>query len=253
MAHQGLAQAWAADRPVFGGWVTTLSPVAIASFANAGYDYVGIDTQHTLLDNHDAGLLLQPLVASPVAAIVRVAKNDSALIGKVLDAGADGVIVPMVQNAEEAATAAAACRYMPDGIRSLGPMRPEMGRDVATLQDRVTLFVMIESEEAVGNAAEICATPGVGGIYIGPGDLAVSYGKAPGAAFADPPDAQLVGAIEQVCQIATEAGVVPGIHAGSGAMAAIWAARGFRLLSLSSDGQLLAAGAAAELQRARAA
>jgi 2-keto-3-deoxy-L-rhamnonate aldolase RhmA len=251
MPHPALTNASLADRPALGGWVTTLSPTAVLAFAGTGYAYVGIDTQHALLDDHEAAALLQPLIGSNVASIVRVNRNDPGQINKVLDAGADGVIVPLVNSAEEARQAVGPSLFPPRGNRSYGPIRAELGHEVASLEARASVFVQIESKEAVQEAAEICATPGVAGVYVGPGDLAISYGKSPLAAFQDPPDSQIGGIIEWVASVAQEAGVIPGIHAGSGQMAAYWGARGYRLMSLSDDSEILTAGATLELQAAQ--
>jgi 4-hydroxy-2-oxoheptanedioate aldolase len=252
VTHERLAAAWAADKPALGGWVMSPSMRAVYEFAWAGYDFVGIDTQHALLDENQAGVLLQPLVGSATATAVRVTTNEPHAIGKVLDAGADIVIVPLIATADDAAAAVAACRFPPAGERSMGPMHPALARDAAaSLEDRVSLFLMLESMEAMENVDELCATPGIAGIYIGPVDLAVSCGKPRFAAFVDPPDSELGAVIERAGEAARRHGVVPGIHAGSGAMAAYWAARGFRFMCLSADTQLIAEGAARELEIAR--
>lgn len=251
MPHPALTKSALAAGPAFGGWIESFSPTAVQSFVSTGYPYVGIDTQHTLLDDHEAGRLLQPLVGTDVASIVRVNRNDPGQINRVLDAGADGVIVPLVNSPAEARDAVAGSLYPPRGVRSFGPMRGEMGVDVAGLEERASVFLMIESKEAVESALEICSTPGVAGIYIGPGDLAISYGKPSLAAFEDPPDPEIGAVIESVAKIADEAGVIAGIHAGSGTMAAYWAARGFELITVSSDHEIIAAGAESELAAAR--
>ena len=90
------------DEPAFGGWVTTESEANISMFGRLGYDYVGIDTQHSAVSEAQAAVLVRRLVAAPFGVIVRVSKNDPALIGRLLDSGADGIIVPMVSTAEEA-------------------------------------------------------------------------------------------------------------------------------------------------------
>ena len=111
-------------------------------FANAGYDYVGFDVQHGYLDDADVALLLCRLEHVPVATAVRVPSTDPAPIGRVLDAGADAVIIAMVESAEQAA---AATRYAPAGVRSFGPLRAGLGLDPATLEARVSVFAMVET------------------------------------------------------------------------------------------------------------
>ena len=152
-------------------------------FGRLGYDYVGIDTQHSAVSEAQAAVLVRRLVAAPFGVIVRVSKNDPALIGRLLDAGADGIIVPMVSTAEEARAAVSACRYPPDGVRSFGPFRGDLGLDLAALQQRVSLFVMIETSQGLDNVRDICAVPGIEGVYIGPADLSIGLGLDPMLAF----------------------------------------------------------------------
>jgi 2-keto-3-deoxy-L-rhamnonate aldolase RhmA len=114
-------------------------------FANAGYDYVGFDVQHGYLDDADVALLLCRLEHVPVATAVRLPSTDPAPIGRVLDAGADAVIIAMVESAEQAAAAVAATRYAPAGVRSVGPLRAGLGLDPATLEARVSVFAMVET------------------------------------------------------------------------------------------------------------
>jgi 2-keto-3-deoxy-L-rhamnonate aldolase RhmA len=131
-------------------------------------------------------------------------------------------------------------------------MRYEMGRDMAALESRVSVFVMVESREAVQNIEAICATPGLEGVYVGPLDLGVSYGKAPFSAYFDPPDPELAATIAHVGEVACRHGKIAGVHAGTVAMAAHWIERGFRFISLGADVQLLAEGSARDLEQARA-
>jgi 4-hydroxy-2-oxoheptanedioate aldolase len=243
-----LAEVWAGGGVAFGAWVTGMSDTTVEVLARAGYDYVGIDCQHTLLSDSDAGQLLRPLLAAGIPSIVRVPRNDPAPIGRVLDAGADGVIVPLVDTPEQAAAAVAACLYPPRGVRSFGPIRPSLGFDAATLERRVSCFVMVESREAIDSLDAICATPGLAGVYVGPGDLSISMGTS---WLLRPRPAAVTAAIAAVPDACRRAGIVPGMHAGSGAFAAELAAAGFRLLTLTSDAGLLAAAAGRDLALAR--
>jgi 2-keto-3-deoxy-L-rhamnonate aldolase RhmA len=252
MPHKTFTSAWSADRPAFGGWVMTGSPHTVSIFAGAGYDYICVDTQHALIDENAAALLIGPLVVSSIAALVRVSKNEPEMIGKVFDAGADGVIVPQVDTGEEAAAAVAASLYPPRGVRSMGPMRSEMGRAITELENRASVFAMVESRDAVENVEMICSTAGLAGIYVGPLDLAVSCEKPAFCAYFDPPDPEIAAMIEHVGAVARSHGIVAGVHAGTTEMAAYWADRGFRLITLGADVQMLAEGAARDLERARA-
>jgi 4-hydroxy-2-oxoheptanedioate aldolase len=248
MPHEALVRKWSADQPAFGGWVTGDTESTIAMFGRLGYDYVGIDTQHSPVSEAQAAVLVRRLVAAPYAVIVRVSKNDSALIGRLLDSGADGIIVPMVSTAEEARAAVAACRYPPEGQRSFGPFRGDLGLDLEALQQRVSLFVMIETSEGLANVREICAVPGVEGVYIGPADLSIGLGLDPMLAFSTD---QLEAPVETIKAACDEFGRVMGGHSLNATDAVRWVGRGSRLVSLGADSVMLATIAAQELETAR--
>lgn len=250
MAHPALEARWQAGEPAIGGWVTSDSEGSILTFGRVGYDYVGIDTQHTPVSDSQAAVLVRRQGHAPFAMVVRVAKNDPALIGRVLDAGADAVIIPMVSTPEEAARAVAACRYPPEGVRSFGPFRSDLGLDLGALQDRVSCFVMIETAVGLENVADICAVPGLGGIYIGPADLSIGLGMDPMKAFSSDQLHEPVGRIREAC---SRAGVVLGAHSLNGADAARWVDRGCRLVSVGAESVMLATIAAQELAAARSA
>ncbi len=239
MSHSALSKAWSANRAALGPWITTDSEWSIETLAFSGYDFVVIDCQHSLLDEVTAGRLLKGLANAPAAGIVRVSRNEPARIGRVLDAGADGVIVPLVNNADEAAEAVAACHYSPKGVRSFGPFRAGLGFDVKALTERVSCLVMIETSKGVENAAKICAVPGVAGVFIGPADLAVDMGLAAGSAFSENPPAQLTAAMDKVLKATAAAGIVCGRPAASVADASRATAGGYRLLTVGADRTLL--------------
>ncbi len=240
---------WENDRPAFGGWVTIDSALVLEAMVAAGCDYVGLDCQHTMLDENDAARLLRPLVDTEIATFVRVAANDPARIGLVLDAGADGVIVPMVSTAAEAEAAVAACRYPPHGVRSFGPQHRSLGASPAGIAARARCFVMIETEQGVAELDSICAVEGVAGTYVGPVDLAIGLGLE--NPFQSPPPAVLTEAIARVAAASRAAGIVGGIHATSAALAATLADRGYRLLSLRADFMQLGDAVRSDLAGAR--
>jgi 2-keto-3-deoxy-L-rhamnonate aldolase RhmA len=184
------------------------------------------------------------------ALIVRVSDNSPSLIGRVLDAGADAVIVPMVSTPEEAEQAVRACRYPPEGIRSFGPNRSDLPHSPEELADRAQCFVMIETVEGVANADAIAAVPGLAGIVVGPGDLSISHGWPPMDGFVTDQILAPLAAIREACE---RHDVVLGIFAGSSASVARWSTNGVRLLITGSDLGLLALGAAGDLSASRAA
>lgn len=242
-----LQAALAARRQIWGGWVVGPTIIGPEEFAAAGYDYVGFDVQHGYLDDADVALLLRRLEHVPIATAVRLPSAASAPIGRVLDAGADAVIIAMVESPEQAAEAVAATRYAPHGVRSFGPLRGSLGADVAALEARASVFAMIETARGLSAAADICAVPGLAGIYAGPADLAISMGHGPAEAWTDPDVRAAIGAIGTA---AARAGIVSGIHAGSGKTGKMMAENGFRMITLTSESQSLRRGAAEHLTEA---
>lgn len=243
-----LQQALAAKAQVWGGWVVGPTIIGPEEFAHAGYDYVGFDLQHGYLDDADVALLLRRLEHVPIGTAVRLASADPAPIGRVLDAGADAVIVAMVESAEQAAAAVAATRYAPAGVRSYGPLRAGLGREPAEHEARVTVLAMIESAQGLSVLDEICGVPGLSGIYVGPADLAISLGHSPTQAWTAP---TVQDAITRAHAAATAAGLIAGIHAGGGPQAKAMAQNGFQMITLASESQALRRGAAEYLREAQ--
>jgi 4-hydroxy-2-oxoheptanedioate aldolase len=234
-------------RPIWGGWVTGPSWHGPEEYARAGYDYIGIDIQHGYLDDADAARLLRRLEHVPIATAVRLPSSDPAPIGRVLDAGADAIIVAMVETAGQAAEAVAATRYAPRGVRSFGPLRADLGYDIAALEARVEVFAMIETARAVAAADEICSVPGLSGVYVGPADLAITLGADPVRALSEP---AVRDAMEQIVRSASAADLIIGAHAGSGIGGNTLAEWGYRMLTLAPESQALRRGAVSHLAEA---
>ena len=247
MTSSRLQDALAAKQQVWGGWVVGPTTIGPDEFAAAGYDYVGFDVQHGYLDDADVALLLRRLEHVPIATAVRLPSADPAPIGRVLDAGADAVIVAMVESAEQAAAAVAATRYAPAGVRSFGPLRASLGHDPAALEARVSVFAMIETAQGLSAVAEISAVPGLTGLYVGPADLAISLGFGVADAWTHP---TVRDAMTRVVAAASAAGLVTGIHAGAGKLGRAVAQLGFRMITLTSESQALRRGAAEHLAEA---
>ena len=243
-----LQDALAGKPHVWGGWVVGPTVIGPEEYAAAGYDYVGFDVQHGYLDDADVALMLRRLEHVPIATLVRLPDAAPAPIGRVLDAGADGVIIAMVESAAVAAAAVSASRYAPDGIRSFGPLRASLGLDPVELQQRTSVFAMIETAAGLAAVDEICAVDGLAGIYVGPADLALSMGHGPTQAFSTP---EVLDAIGRIQRVATEAGVVSAIHANVGTVGKRMAQQGFQMITLASESQALRRGAAAHLADAR--
>jgi 4-hydroxy-2-oxoheptanedioate aldolase len=172
---------------------------------------------------------------------VRVARNDPFELGNALDLGAAGVIVPMVDDAQAAARAVAACRYAPAGTRSFGVLRGAAGREPVCL-------VMIETRAGLEHVEEIVRTPGLDGVYVGPGDLALSLGLEPARRLQHP---ELLAAIERVRAACESAGVMAGLHCLAGEDAARFRDQGWALITAGGDLLFLRDTLARELDLAR--
>ena len=245
---------------LLGYWVALDAPPATERLAATGYDLVVLDAQHGLLDDRGvlAGLMAVDAAASVPGApgavgVVRVAANDPTPIGRALDAGAAGVVVPLVSSAAEAAEAVRAARYPPDGTRSFGPLRASLrvGPAPAESNASVVVLMMVETAGGLAEAAEIAATSGVDGLFVGPNDLRLALGAPTpdDPAFDDLLEAALV-AVREAC---AAAGVAAGIFTTSGEQAAQRLAEGFTFVCVSGDLAHLEQAARDELAVARAA
>src|SRR5215218_798708 len=187
-----LKRAWAGGRTAFGLWSVIPSSISAELAAGADFDYVCVDQQHGVIDYDSMVPMFQAIRAEGTAPITRVLSNDPFLIMKALDAGAWGVIVPLINDAEDAARAVSACRYPPRGIRSYGPVRAAGvigSRDPEELGGEVVCLVMVET----------AGTPGLDGIYIGPSDLALSLGLTPTLDVKQSEHAEAVERIRDAC------------------------------------------------------
>lgn len=240
---------WKNGEVTLGGWLSIPSSASAEVMAHQGFDWVNIDMQHGLIDYQVAVTMLQAISQTGTIPFVRVPWNEFGIIGKVLDAGAYGVIIPMVNSPEEARAAVAACRYYPDGSRSFGPARAAYyaGPDYfAHANQQIAVIPMIETRQAVERLDEILAVPGIDAVYVGPADLSITLGL--------PPRMDNDGAFEEARQAIAAAckrhGVVAGIHANA-TLAGKHAAAGYQMITVSSDTGSIAAGAARDLKTAR--
>jgi 4-hydroxy-2-oxoheptanedioate aldolase len=247
----GLRERWAAGQSTFGAWLSIPSPVTAEAAARQGFDYVCIDTQHGAVEYQDCIGMLQAIDLAGGTPIVRVPWNEPGIIGKMLDAGAEGVIVPMVNTVAEAEAVVSACRYAPEGSRSFGPTMVGMRHDNyhEWAASNIAVIPMIETVEALRNLDAILAVPGVDAIYVGPADLSLSLGLPPGN---NDDRREFTEALLHVAKSCRNAGVVPGIHA-SGALAGRRTEQGFRMITVSNDVLAVRMAMKAELGVARSA
>lgn len=231
--------AWADRRVATNAWCSIGAPYSAEVLAAAGYDAVTVDLQHGMFGVDTAIGMLQAISAQAATPMVRVPALDGAVIMKMLDAGAYGVICPMIDSAEQAAQLVAACRYPPTGVRSYGPSRGLLhgGADyVEHADDTVLVWAMIETRTGLANVQAICATPGLDAIYIGPSDLASDLGVAIGAY---PLHDLVADAIDEIIATAHETGLKVGIFCANEDMAIDMIERGVDLVTVRNDAGLL--------------
>ncbi|HEY5625029.1 MAG TPA: aldolase/citrate lyase family protein, partial [Dehalococcoidia bacterium] len=203
MRDNRLKELWAEGRPALGGWLGIPASTSAEMMAHAGFDWLCVDMQHGAIDYQVAVTMLQAISTTDTVPVVRVPWNEPGIIMKVLDAGAYGVIVPMVNSRAEAEAAVAACRYAPEGIRSYGPARAVLyaGPDYFSRANETVLCIpMIETREALANLDEIVGTPGVDAVFIGPSDLSVSLGLPPSYDQDAAEFVEAVASVEAACK-----------------------------------------------------
>ena len=221
------------------GWCALGSSYAAELLGHAGFDSVTVDMQHGMFDFSQALLMLQALSSTPAVPIARAPWNDTAVIMHLLDAGAYGIICPMINNRAEAERLVAACRYAPTGMRSFGPARGLLygGADYFDhANDEIVVLAMIETLDGIANLEEILATPGLDGIYIGPADLALVLGARPGT---DLTDQRCIDTIAHILSRAKAHSKFVGIFCASGQVGAIRREQGFHMVTLTHEGVYL--------------
>jgi 4-hydroxy-2-oxoheptanedioate aldolase len=237
-------------KPAVGIWTNSGSPFMTELIGLANPDYVVIDAQHGFLGSDTARLCLLALARMAATPLVRVPSAEESFIGQMLDAGAQGVVVPMVESADQARRAVAACRMGPRGRRSFGPVRASQsfGRDPEVLSNEVLCIIMIETADGVSNVEEIVAVEGVDGVYLGQADLAISYGLPPGPELI--PGVHEEG-IERVRLACRSHGIAVGMPCTSGDIARDLIGRGFNLVGIGFDTQWVRDQARLQLDNAR--
>jgi 4-hydroxy-2-oxoheptanedioate aldolase len=237
-----IRELWRREESTLGGWCMLPASLSAEVLASAGFDWVCVDLQHGLISYAEAREHLLALDARRVPALVRVSWNEPQLIMRMLDAGAAGVIVPMVNSPGEAAAAVNACRYPPKGSRSWGPTRvnERWRAGPAGEPDDALCVVMVETEEAVAVVDEIASVEGLDAILVGPRDLALSGSRT--AEDEREHEEELMGRIVRACKAA---GVLAGIACEDDKSIEKWFGAGFRMFGLRSDVRLLTDAAAA--------
>lgn len=244
----------AAGEASVGTWLSLPSPEAAEYVSRLGFDWLVADAEHNPMDIRTLAQMFAAMSASPVAPMVRLPWNAPEHFKRVLDAGAWGVVVPMVNSKEEAERAVEACRYHPQGNRSVGGGRHALSwaADAAEYygraNDEVLLVLQIEHIQGVEHAAEILGVPGVDACFIGPNDMAASMGLGLGVPL-ESDNPELAAAIDHVRTTADAAGVAPGIHCSHAAGVNQRLAEGFRFCAMASELRYTLSGLAADLKQ----
>ena len=237
-------------KAIINGWLQIPNSFSAEVMAHQGWDSLTIDMQHGLIDYSNALPMLQAISTTDVVPMARVNWNEPGQIMKILDAGAYGVICPMVSNREQAEKFVQACLYPPKGYRSYGPTRGLIysGNDYADhANDEIIKLAMIETSEALQKLDEIMSTPGLNGIYIGPADLSLAIGQKP--AFDNLEGTPAYEQITNILKHAKKNNLVAGIHNATPEYAQKMIKIGFQLVTIGSDQRYMSAGAKAAVSK----
>jgi len=243
---------WTAGEVAWNAWSTFGGASAASVLAATGFDAVTVDLQHGEHTLERLGEVVGAIERAGAVPFVRLGWNDPGGIMRALDLGARGLICPMVDSAEDAASFVRFCRYPPLGARSYGPVRSAFGtgrEQTDAANAAIIAFAQVETAEGWANVEAICATTGLDGVYVGPADLSLTLGLA---GFADLASHEMLDALDRVVTAASAHDVVAGIHAPSIERAVEMARRGFRFVGAAGDAELLRGGAAESLERTRA-
>jgi 4-hydroxy-2-oxoheptanedioate aldolase len=230
------------------GWLAIPSGFSAEVMAQCGFHSVTVDMQHGVQDYQSMVQCFQAMDKYPITPLVRVPWNEPGIIGKVLDAGAWGVICPLVNTPADAKALVNACLYPPRGKRSNGPIRAAAYGVASPYQsianDEVLVMPMIETQEAIDNLGAILDTPGISGIYIGPSDLGMSLGMKPQLDREEP---EIFKIYEMLLKETSQRGLFAGVHNLTGGYAARMIGMGFRFVTIGNDSGLMARAARAEI------
>lgn len=246
-------EAWKAGKAVVNGWLAIPNAFSAEMYSKCGWDSVTVDMQHGVQDYLSCVSCFQGIQLSPgVTPMVRVPWNEPGIVGKVLDAGAMGVICPMVNTVEEARALVQYSKYPPRGTRSNGPIRAgaygSSGNYQKTANDEILVIPMIETKQAIENIQGILDVPGIDGIYVGPSDLSFSFGKEPKLDVEDP---EILAIYDMLLAETGKRGIAAGLHNGSPAYANKMIQKGFKLVTIANEVGLMCQAATAAVKAAR--
>lgn len=252
MRENRLRTIWQSGGAVTNGWLAIPNSFSAETMAHQGWDSLTIDMQHGMIDYSAMVPMLQAISTTNTVPVVRVPWLEPGILMKTLDAGAYGVICPMINTREDAQKLVAYTHYAPQGTRSYGPTRALLygGADYPKhANNTIVTFAMIETAQALDNLDDILSVEGLDAIYIGPSDLSLALGCTPTFDDLDPKAAE---AVDHILARAKAHGVVAGIHNGAPEAALKRIAKGFQFVTIGSDARLMAAGAQAVMAKMRA-
>lgn len=222
-------------RPLFGAWLMSGAPATAEALGCAGMDFLVVDMEHVPVDTPQMVEILRAVAATPAPAVVRLPWNDMVMVKRALDGGAQTVMLPFVQNADEARRAVAYTRYPPDGVRGVAGLH--RANRYMTVPDylaraaaELCVAVQIETQSALANLPAIAAVPGIDTIFIGPADLAASMGM-----LGDVGHAAVQDKLRQGAQMCRQAGKPCGIIGGAPDLVGRYVDYGYDWIAIGSD------------------
>jgi 4-hydroxy-2-oxoheptanedioate aldolase len=248
-----LREAWTSGRKTINGWLGIPSTVSAEAMAQGGWDSITVDCQHGPIDFQASVACFQAIAPYACTPMARVPWLEPGIIMKLLDAGAYGIICPMVNTREEAERFVGACRYYPAGYRSFGPTRVSWYAGADYYQHAnasILTLAMIETRQALSNLDDILSVPGLDGVYVGPADLAITLGEQP---VGDPTSTVTLGAIREIVAKTKAKGLFAGIHTASAEGARDKTAMGYDFATILADTALLSNAAKAAVTAFRGA
>ena len=248
MIPNRLKQIWASGQPALNGWCSIGNSFTAEIMAAQGFDSVTVDMQHGALDYSHLLPMFQAMRASGATLMARVPWNEPGVIMKALDAGAYGIICPMINTAEEAARFVSYLRYPPLGQRSYGPTRVSFSAGAnyaAEANGEILAFAMIETADGMANLDAIAATPGLDGLYVGPADLTLSLSQGRLAPGFDREEPEMIAALQRIVAACRTNRIRAALHCGTPDYAARATSWGFDMVTIGGDSRFLAAAAGA--------
>ena len=250
MRKNRLKEIFQSGKAAVNGWLQIPNSFTAELMANQNWDSLTLDMQHGVIDYPNAVGMLQAISSTQVVPMARVNWNEPGQIMKILDAGAYGIICPMVSNKKEAENFVNACMYPPNGYRSYGPIRGLVygGPDYADqANNEILKFAMIETKESLENLDEIMKTPGLDGIYIGPADLSLAVGQQP--SFDKPEGDPVYEVIMRILEHTKKNKIIAGIQNGQPEYAEKMIKKGFQLVTIGSDQRYMTAASKSALSK----